>query len=194
MAAGAGIDLHRRGAGGANPFGVIERRLSTFDDADVQRVAGRADGALEQAGLARPRGADQVQRQDTATGQPAAVAFGQQMVLGQQVLFEPDRTTVQLRMLARCVVACGSRVMIMVMVTVTVMGMPFAIAMLVRRAGRRLVAGRWLVLDDCAGIGTTAGYAHHTTSSSLISNRSLSGYSISSCAPLLGVPLAQISK
>ena len=90
VAAGASVDLDHRAAGGADALGVVGRGLVAFHHVDVHLVAQRADGAFQQAGLARSRGAHQVQRQDLAALEPAAITFGQSLILGQNFLLQRD--------------------------------------------------------------------------------------------------------
>jgi hypothetical protein len=54
MTALAGIDLHRRRAGGADPFGVAAGLLVALDDGDRQSVLQQLDGAAQQVVFPEP--------------------------------------------------------------------------------------------------------------------------------------------
>jgi hypothetical protein len=90
VAARAGVDLHHVATGGADALGVVRGLLITLDHAEAELAPQVAKQALQQAGLAGSRRADEVQRQNAAPGKPAAIALRQLVVLGEQVLLERD--------------------------------------------------------------------------------------------------------
>jgi hypothetical protein len=104
VATGARIDLDRGGAGGANTLGIVQRGLVALDDADRQVGAEVADGAFQQGGFSRAGRTDQIERQDLTARQPAAVAFRDELVLGENLLFQGNRLAVRPRVQRRRVV------------------------------------------------------------------------------------------
>jgi hypothetical protein len=66
-------------------------RLVAFDDRDGQVGAEVADGALEKRGLAGAGRADEVEGENGALVEPAAVGFGAATILLQHLPFEPHR-------------------------------------------------------------------------------------------------------
>ena len=91
MAAGAGVDLHDRRAGGADALPVIGGRLIALEHEERQLGLQIADGALEQRGLAGTRRADEIERQDLAAGEPGAVLRRERIVLGEDARLERDQ-------------------------------------------------------------------------------------------------------
>ena len=73
VAALAGVDLHRRGAGGADAVGVVAGLLVALDHRDGVARRQRGDGAHQQRGLARARAGDEVEGEDATPGQTGAV-------------------------------------------------------------------------------------------------------------------------
>src|SRR3954466_12509464 len=97
MTASAGVDLDDAATRRLNALGIVERGLVSFDHRNGQLIGQVADGSLQKRRLSGPRRADQVERQDVSTRKPAAIAFGQQAVFGQQVLFESNYVAVMMR-------------------------------------------------------------------------------------------------
>jgi len=83
MTASAGVDLHNSTACRLNSLGIVKGCLVAFDHGNRQLIGQVANGPLQERGLSRPRLADQVQREDVSSGEPAAVAFGEQAVFGE---------------------------------------------------------------------------------------------------------------
>ena len=87
MAAFTGVDLNRRGAGGADARGVVHRLLIAFN----HRAGGfrfqPQQGFRQQGGFAGARAGDQVQHQLVFSGEARAVAGGQTVVFIQHVDF-----------------------------------------------------------------------------------------------------------
>ncbi|OIQ98697.1 hypothetical protein GALL_191970 [mine drainage metagenome] len=88
MAAAAGVDLDRAGAGGADPLGVAVGLLVALDHCDRQAAAQQLYGPDQQRGLARARAGDQVQGEDAEPGQALTVRSGEGVVLGQDILLD----------------------------------------------------------------------------------------------------------
>src|SRR4029079_17143008 len=128
MAAGAGVDLHRRSACGANALPVIGGGLIALQNEKRQLRFKIADGAFEQRGLARTRRAHEIERQDLAACEPGAVFCRQRVVLGEDAGLERDQR------LAMTVLV----VMVMVMVVI--------VAVVMRVAVARAVAVKMLML------------------------------------------------
>jgi hypothetical protein len=89
MAAGPGVHLHHRGAGGADALGVVGGRLIALDHRQRSGLE-RADGALEEAGLAAARRAHQVERHHAVSIQPGGVVAGERVILRQHARLELD--------------------------------------------------------------------------------------------------------
>ena len=166
MAAGTGVDLDHRAAGGADALGVVGGGLVALYHEDAHLVAQRTDGAFQQAGFAGTRRTHQVQREHLTALEPAAIAFGQSLILGQNVLFEDDGATVYAgmqrgarvgRRRVRMVVVVRMRV-VMIVRRIMAVGMPIGA---VRMCARHRVA-------DVLRIRAAAGRAHHASSISLI--------------------------
>ena len=92
VAALAGIDLHRRGARGADAIRVVGGLLVAFDHGDSQLPGEARDGLHEERGLARTGAGDQVQREDALRAEQAAVGIGLRVVSCQDVAFDRDGT------------------------------------------------------------------------------------------------------
>ncbi len=86
----AGVDLHRRNAGGADAFGVASGLLVTADHHDGKGVAQGLSGLNQQRGLAGAGAGDQIQHQHAAIREQPAVAGGELGVFRQNVLFQAD--------------------------------------------------------------------------------------------------------
>jgi hypothetical protein len=94
MTARAGVDLDYPGPRRTNTLGVVERGLIAFDHRQRQRIAQVADCAFEQRGFAGTGRTHEIQGEDRASREPAPIAFGQQLVFRQNVLFQRDRSSV----------------------------------------------------------------------------------------------------
>ena len=90
VAAGAGVDLLDRYAGGGDPTGVVIGLLITFDHGTAIVSGQVPQGALQQGGLAGTGGGDQVQHQDAFFPEQCPIKGGQPVVLGQHILFYGD--------------------------------------------------------------------------------------------------------
>ena len=88
VAALAGVDLQRRRAGGADALGIDAGLLVAFDHRHRQPAAQQLDGAHQQRGLARAGAGHQIEREDAALRQRAAVALRDAVVLGQDVALD----------------------------------------------------------------------------------------------------------
>ena len=91
VAARASIDLDCARTGGADPLGVVIRRLVPFDDGDRDVVADVADGPLEEGCLARARRTHQIDGHDTAGAEPVARVCREAVVPFQDPLLERHR-------------------------------------------------------------------------------------------------------
>lgn len=81
MAAFPGIDLNRRGAGGANAGGVIDRLLIAFNHRAVGASFQPGEGFGEQGGFAGAGAGNQIQHQLLFCCEACAVACRQAVVL-----------------------------------------------------------------------------------------------------------------
>ena len=120
VAAGAGVDLLHRHAGGGDALGVVGGLLVPFEDGEAEPSPEVGQGPLEDRGLARARGADQVEGEEPLFAEKGAVAPGQAVVLGEDVLLDGDRP----------VPFCGP----------AVMSMAVLVAVVVVMVGRRTAA------------------------------------------------------
>ena len=91
MAALAGIDLHCGHAGGANTVSVEAGLLVALDHRDPGLVLEPLDSAGEQRGLAGTGTRHQVEREDAMLGEMAAVGRRVQIVLGENILLDPNQ-------------------------------------------------------------------------------------------------------
>jgi hypothetical protein len=122
VATRSGIDLNRTASGAADAGGIGLRCLVAFDDTDGERAAEITDRPLEQGRLAGSGRTHQVQSQDAAAGEPAPVALGKQIILGEDLLLQCDD---------RAVVVMVMMIMIMMMVVMVMM----IVAVVMRMAG-----------------------------------------------------------
>src|ERR1035437_6389146 len=81
MANGAGGDLHDRRAGLAQPLRVVVRRKVTNNHACLQVRSQLAHALANKGGLARAGGGKEVQHQEAARAEEAAVALSEAVVL-----------------------------------------------------------------------------------------------------------------
>ena len=87
MAAFAGVDLNRRGAGGADARGVVHRLLIAFNHRAGGFLFQPQQGFRQQGGFAGAGAGDQIQHQLVFRGEARAVAGGQTVVFIQHVDF-----------------------------------------------------------------------------------------------------------
>jgi len=90
MAPFAGIDLHRRRSGSANPLGIVGGLLIAADDRDRKFSAERLHGLTQQGGFARSGAGHQIQREHPASSEQLPVFPSKSGVLCQNVLFNGD--------------------------------------------------------------------------------------------------------
>lgn len=91
VATSAGVNLNHLTAGLPNPLGIVGGRLISFQGPESQLRPEIADRSLQQRGLPRAWGTDEVQGQYLSTGEPTPVPLGKLIVLLQYLLFEPQR-------------------------------------------------------------------------------------------------------
>lgn len=128
VASGSSVDLNRRCSGGANAFAVIGGGLVALDDEDRDFVPEVLNCALQQRRLAGAGRADEVQCQDFPPLEPASVAHGKRVVLGEQARLKlDDRRPAPIRMMVLMVIMIV--IMIMLAITLMVMGMVMAVRM-----------------------------------------------------------------
>jgi hypothetical protein len=122
VATGPGVHLHHRGAGGPDALGVVGSRLVALDHRQRSGLE-RANGALEQAGLAAARRAHQVERHHAVSLEPGGVLAGERVVLRQHARLELD-----VLMVVRLVVMRLVRVRMAVARAVRVHMLPMVVA------------------------------------------------------------------
>jgi len=86
MAGSAGVDLYRRDAQAGDAVGVNARSDIALDHADAQPTPQRFDGALDEAGLARPGRGHDVQDENALLVEQAPV-FLRNLLVGAQNIF-----------------------------------------------------------------------------------------------------------
>ena len=121
MTSAAGVDLNRAASGGADSLRVESDFLISLDHANRYFSAQLADRALEQRRLARTRRTHQIERDDLATFEPAAVVLGQMIIFRENILLELKRARV------RMFVSLGTIVMMMLVSIVRVIMMMIAV-------------------------------------------------------------------
>jgi hypothetical protein len=90
MTYGAGIDLDDRGAGFAQSLRIVVGREVANNDPCFGLPAKSTDGLAQEGGLARARGREDIQDQQPARAEEAAVPFGETVVLAQDRLAHLD--------------------------------------------------------------------------------------------------------
>lgn len=117
------VDLNRRCPGGANAFAVIGGGLIAFDHEDRDFVLEVLNCPFQQRRLAGAGRADDVQCQDFPPLEPASVAHGERVVLGEQAGLQLDDSR-------PAPMAIMIVVVMMQAVTLVVMGMIMAARMI----------------------------------------------------------------
>src|SRR5579883_1772898 len=187
VASAAGIDLHRPRPRGPNPLRIVGGGLVPLDDRYRDLTLQIAQRALEQSRLARTGTAHDVEREDSPAGQPASVALGDELVLGENVRLELDEPAVapgdrEVRPLRRGMrmsatvpfIGVGVRVIMIMRMIVRAFAQPSGVERPVRISVTVPGTIRVHVLglgkrNDAIGIDpAAAAYAHGSTSISLI--------------------------
>ena len=88
MAAFSGIDLHRASAGRADALGIMAGLLIAFDHGNLESITQRPDRFYQKRRLARAGARDQIEGEDPALLQRAAVLRRVGIVLRQDVLLD----------------------------------------------------------------------------------------------------------
>ena len=90
MAAGAGVDLHGRRAGGADALAVVGGRLVALDDEQLQLAAEVADGAFEQRVLPAPGELTRLSARISRPANQARFFAAKRVVLGEDARLQLD--------------------------------------------------------------------------------------------------------
>jgi len=98
MAAAAGVDLDDRNTRGVNAFGIVHGLLVPFDHKKRKLLLQGRDGFLEQRGLPGAGRTDEIQCSDILRLEITAVALGQLVVVGEDVLLQLDFAVFPVRM------------------------------------------------------------------------------------------------
>jgi hypothetical protein len=144
VAHGAGVELDGTSTSAAHTLRVVIGGLVALDDRKREPAAQLANGALEQRRFAGAGGADQVERQQLATLEIAAVFGRTERIFAQNILLELDQSSslvvlmrvvvlmsVVVLMRVAVVVPVVMMMVVIVVVMLVVMTVPMAMAVLV---------------------------------------------------------------
>src|SRR5437870_1421605 len=93
------VDLHDTATRGLDAAGVVEGCLVALDNVEIELAPQVGQGAFEQRGLAGARGADQVERQNPSSGEPAAISLRQTIVLGENLDIQVNHARIVMMMI-----------------------------------------------------------------------------------------------
>jgi hypothetical protein len=146
MTTGSGIDLHHARARRADAVAIARGFLIAFNHANVQLRAAFTNGSFEQGRFACAGRTHQIDGANISAVEPAAVLFGEPVILQQDIVFETDDCAVAVTVvvIVRMAVAMFMGMFVLMrmrMAVVMVVSMFVAIAMRMVVGVSVLVAG-----------------------------------------------------
>jgi len=91
VAAGAGVDLSHRHAGGGDAVCIVAGLLVPLKDGEMQLVIQVGQGSLEDRGFPRTGRADQIKDEHPIGDKRVAIAPGQPAVFGKDIFLDAER-------------------------------------------------------------------------------------------------------